>query len=158
MGARRFACVAFVTGEQLYDEQRETISRVFGCSVANGYGSREAGFIAHECPDGGLHIMAEDVLVEIVDDGGTPQPPGAPGEIVITHLATGAFPIVRYRTGDVGALEPNACTCGRTLPLIKELHGRTTDFIVAHDGTVMHGLALVYVVRVRRRLAGNTAD
>src|SRR6185436_18576450 len=64
--------VAFVTAEKLYDEQREVIARVFGCRVANGYGSREGGFIAHECPAGGMHLTAEDVIVEIVDPSGRP--------------------------------------------------------------------------------------
>jgi phenylacetate-coenzyme A ligase PaaK-like adenylate-forming protein len=139
--------VAFVTSERLYPEQRELIARVFGCAVANGYGGRDAGFIAHECPSGGMHITAEDVIVETVDGDGRVQGPGVPGEIVVTHLATGSFPFIRYRTGDVGVLDDRACACGRGLPLIKEIQGRTTDFVVARDGTVMHGLALVYIVR-----------
>lgn len=139
--------VAFVTSEKLYDHQRERISRVFGCPVANGYGGRDAGFIAHECPSGGMHITAEDIIVEIVDEAGNPVPLGHPGEIVTTHLATGEFPFVRYRTGDVGVLDDQRCACGRGLPLLKEIQGRTTDFVVAQDGTVMHGLALIYVIR-----------
>ncbi|MEO1766708.1 phenylacetate--CoA ligase family protein [Thiobacter aerophilum] len=139
--------VAFVTSERLYDHQRETISRTFGCPVANGYGGRDAGFIAHECPAGGMHITAEDILVEIVDEAGRVLPPGEAGEIVVTHLATGDFPFIRYRTGDVGVLDDRSCACGRGLPLLKEIQGRNTDFVVAQDGTVMHGLALIYVVR-----------
>ncbi|MCD0423655.1 AMP-binding protein [Rubrivivax sp. JA1024] len=139
--------VAFVTSERLYDDQREAISRLFGCRVANGYGSRDAGFIAHECPAGGLHLTAEDVIVEIVAPDGRVLPPGQSGEIVVTHLATKDFPFIRYRTGDVAVLDTARCACGRTLPLVKEIQGRSTDFIVAADGTVMHGLALVYVVR-----------
>jgi phenylacetate-CoA ligase len=139
--------VAFCTSERLYDEQRQTISRVFGCPVANGYGGRDAGFIAHECPTGGMHLTAEDIIVEIVDKDGQALPPGQPGEIVVTHLATGDFPFIRYRTGDVAVLGQGACSCGRGLPLLQEIQGRTTDFVVAKDGTVMHGLALIYVVR-----------
>jgi phenylacetate-CoA ligase len=139
--------VAFVTSERLYAEQRETIARIFGCRVANGYGGRDAGFIAHECPAGGMHITAEDIIVEIVDGAGKRQSPGVSGEIVVTHMATRSFPFIRYRTGDVGTLDERLCTCGRGLPLIKEIQGRTTDFVVAQDGTVMHGLALVYIVR-----------
>ncbi|EGJ09807.1 phenylacetate--CoA ligase family protein [Rubrivivax benzoatilyticus] len=139
--------VAFVTSERLYDDQREAISRLFGCRVANGYGSRDAGFIAHECPAGGLHLTAEDVIVEIVAPDGRVLPPGQSGEIVVTHLATKDFPFIRYRTGDVAVLDTARCACGRTLPLVREIQGRSTDFIVAADGTVMHGLALVYVVR-----------
>ncbi len=139
--------VAFVTSERLYDDQRSQIKRTFGCAVANGYGGRDAGFIAHECPQGGMHISAEDIVVEIVDGEGKPQARGTAGEIVVTHLATQSFPFIRYRTGDVGVLDERACACGRGLPLIKEIQGRTTDFVIARDGTVMHGLALVYVVR-----------
>ncbi len=139
--------VVFVTSERLYPEQREKLSRVFGCPVANGYGGRDAGFIAHECPAGGMHITAEDIIVEIVDREDKAQPPGVPGEIVVTHMATQGFPFIRYRTGDVGVLDDRKCPCGRGLPMIREIQGRTTDFVVAHDGTVMHGLALVYIVR-----------
>ncbi|MBL8342368.1 MAG: phenylacetate--CoA ligase family protein [Rubrivivax sp.] len=139
--------VAFVTSERLYDEQRELIARVFGCRVANGYGGRDAGFIAHECPAGGMHLSAEDIVVEAVDPEGQPVPPGQPGELVVTELATAEFPFVRYRTGDVGVLDTRRCPCGRGLPLLSELQGRTTDFVVAADGTVMHGLALIYILR-----------
>src|SRR3569623_937389 len=103
--------VVFVTAERLYDAQRELIELVFGCPVANGYGGRDAGFIAHPCPAGGMHITAEDFIVEVV------------------------------------ALDQGICACGRGLPMRKEIHGRTTDFILAADGTMMHGLALIYVVR-----------
>ena len=139
--------VAFVTSERLYDEQRALIQRVFGCPVANGYGGRDAGFIAHECPHGGLHITSEDIVVETLGADGQPVPSGQAGEIVVTHLATRDFPFVRYRTGDVGVLDDRACPCGRGLPLLKEIQGRSTDFVVAADGTVMHGLALIYVLR-----------
>jgi phenylacetate-CoA ligase len=138
---------AFVTSERLYEAQRKQISRTFGCKVANGYGGRDAGFIAHECPHGGMHITAEDVILEIVDARGAVLPAGVAGEIVITHLASSEFPFIRYRTGDIGVLDAKSCTCGRGLPLIKELQGRNTDFLVAHDGTVMHGLALIYILR-----------
>jgi phenylacetate-CoA ligase len=139
--------VAFVTAERLYDEQRAQIASTFGCPVANGYGGRDAGFIAHECPQGGMHITAEDIIVEVVDPHGQPVADGQPGAIVVTHLATGDFPFIRYATGDVGILDSAACSCGRGLPMLKQIEGRSTDFIVAQDGTVMHGLALIYILR-----------
>jgi len=139
--------VAFVTSERLYDEQREMIGAAFGCRVANGYGARDAGFIAHQCPAGGMHVTAEDVIVEIVDPAGSVLPPGQAGEVVVTHLATGDFPFIRYRTGDVAVRDDRICACGRALPMLREIQGRSTDFVVARDGTVMHGLALIYVLR-----------
>ena len=139
--------VAFVTSEMLYDHQRELIGTVFGCKVANGYGGRDAGFIAHECPRGGMHISAEDLIVEIIGPAGEPVADGQLGEIVVTHLATRDFPFIRYCTGDMGRLAQRDCACGRTLPLLEEIQGRSTDFVVAADGTVMHGLALIYILR-----------
>lgn len=139
--------VAFVTSERLYDHQCDDIARVFGCAVANGYGGRDAGFIAHQCPQGGMHLTAEDIIVEIVDKDGQPVPKGQAGEVVVTHLATGEFPFIRYRTGDVAVLSTQSCSCGRGLPMLEEIQGRTTDFVVAADGTIMHGLAVVYPIR-----------
>ena len=139
--------VAFVTSERLYDHQRELIQKVFGCPVANGYGGRDAGFIAHQCPAGGMHLTHEDIIVEIIDAEGRVLPAGESGEIVVTHLATKDFPFIRYRTGDIGVLDDKLCACGRTLPLMKEVQGRSTDFLVAQNGTVMHGLSLIYIVR-----------
>ena len=139
--------VAFVTSERLYDTQRATISQVFGCKVANGYGGRDAGFIAHECPAGGMHLTADDIVVEIVNEKGQAQPAGVAGEIVVTHLSTNDFPFIRYRTGDIGIVGSTPCSCGRGLPLLEDIQGRSTDFVVAADGTVMHGLSLIYILR-----------
>lgn len=139
--------VVFVTSEYLYPEQRQLIENCFSCKVANGYGGRDAGFIAHECPSGNMHITAEDIIVEIIDAKGQPAKTGESGEIVVTHLATRGYPFVRYRTGDIGVLDDQQCACGRGLPILKEIQGRTTDFVVSQSGSVMHGLALIYVLR-----------
>ncbi len=137
----------FVTAEYLYEYWRTTIAEAFGCPVANGYGGRDSGFVAHECPAGGMHLTADRLIVEIVDNKGRLQPAGQPGEIVVTHLDTPEMPFIRYRTGDVGALAARGCICGRTLPLLERVDGRKTDFIVAPDGRMMHGLSLIYVIR-----------
>ncbi len=139
--------VAFVTSERLYDDQRTVIEKTFACPVANGYGGRDAGFIAHTCPHGGMHITAEDIIVETIGAAGQRTAAGESGEIVVTHLASRDFPFIRYRTGDFGILDTRMCECGRGLPLLREIQGRSTDFVVAADGTVMHGLALIYVLR-----------
>ncbi len=139
--------VVFVTSERLYPYQRELIEQVFQAPVANGYGGRDAGFIAHQCPAGSMHISAEDIVVEIIDRDGQPLPPGQSGEIVVTHLATGDFPFIRYRTGDIATLSAQSCSCGRGLPVLEQIEGRSTDFVVASNGTMMHGLALIYVIR-----------
>ncbi len=139
--------VVFVTSERLYPYQRDIIEQVFNAPVANGYGSRDAGFIAHQCPSGNMHISAEDLIVEIVDPQGCIVPEGKKGEIVVTHMATSDFPFIRYKTGDIAALDSAPCACGRGLPVLKDIEGRTTDFVVAANGTMMHGLALIYILR-----------
>ncbi len=137
----------FVTGEVCYTHQRETIGSVFGVQVTNGYGSRDAGFIAHECPRGRMHLTAENVIVETVDPQGCSLPVGQVGEIVVTHLDAYAMPFIRYRTGDVGRLEPGRCECGRGLPMLDIVQGRTTDFLRLPDGTVRHALSIIYPLR-----------
>lgn len=140
----------FVTSEMLYDEQRAFISQAFGCPVANEYGGRDAGYMAHECPHGRLHITAEDVLIELVDAHGAPVPTGTAGEVVVTNLASGDFPFIRYRNGDVAVMSDEPCPCGRGLPVLSQIQGRTTDFLVATDGTRVHSAALAYVMRSQR--------
>lgn len=139
--------VVFATGETLYPEQRKLIEAAFGAPVANGYGARDAGFIAHQCPSGSLHVSAEHIVVELVDAQGKPVPTGEQGEIVITHMATDDFPFIRYRTGDVGVLARAPCACGRGLPVLESVLGRSTDFIRTRSGNAMHALALIYEVR-----------
>lgn len=139
--------VAFVTAERTYPHQRDVITQVFNCPVANGYGGRDAGFIAHECPAGGLHITAEDIIVEIVDSDGRPLPPGQAGEVVVTQLFTHDFPFVRYKNGDVAVLDNSACPCGRGLPLIKEVQGRTNDFLATEEGGKVHDVAFAMLLR-----------
>ena len=101
--------VAFVTSEVLDPAQRDLIETVFGCKVANGYGGRESGFIAHECPKGNMHITMEDIHVELIDDAGQICSPGELGEVVITHFETKAFPFIRYRTGDYAMFKETSC-------------------------------------------------
>jgi phenylacetate-coenzyme A ligase PaaK-like adenylate-forming protein len=139
--------VAFATGETLYPDQRAIIEQVFGAPVANGYGSRDGGFVAHQCPQGSLHISTEHIVVELLGPDGRPSAPGESGEIVLTHLATADFPFIRYRTGDVGVAARAPCACGRGLPVLAEVHGRSTDFIRTRDGNTLHALALIYEVR-----------
>jgi phenylacetate-CoA ligase len=137
----------FVTSEMLYDHQREKISEVFGCPVANGYGGRDAGFIAHECALGGMHITAEDIIVELIDSDGLAVPDGEPGEVVVTHLCSRDFPFIRYRTGDIAVKDTQPCSCGRQLPLLREVQGRTNDFLVALDGKLLPCGAFTYLMR-----------
>ena len=137
----------FVTGEVLLPHQRELISETLACPVADGYGGRDSGFIAHECPQGGMHILADCTIVEVLDPDGQPVPPGESGEITVTDLYSHEAPFIRYRTGDIGVVSSRQCRCGRALPLLEKIEGRSNDLILAPDGRIINSLALIYAVR-----------
>lgn len=122
------------SAEVLVPAHREIIETEFGCKAYNRYGSREVGTIAMECSEGSLHINATEVIVEVPEPG-----PDGVGELVITQLNNWAFPFIRYRIGDLGGLAAGQCACGRHLPVLTGLQGRVGDYIVAPDGTRIHG-------------------
>ena len=139
--------VVFVTGESLVAGQKETLQRFFKVRVANCYGSRDGGFIAHECPHGQMHLFDQNIIAEIVDLNGQPVSCGQDGEIVITHLDAWATPLLRYRTGDRGRLLSTRCECGRGMQLLGEISGRQTDHLLATNGSMQHALSVIYVIR-----------
>jgi phenylacetate-CoA ligase len=137
----------FTTGERLESRQRAVLARYFDVPVADGYGSRDGGLIAHECSAGIMHIIEPHVVVEIVDADGEVLPDGEIGEIVVTHLENRAMPLLRYRTGDRGAVDSGLCACGRSWRRLREIDGRQSDHLIAGDGALQHGLSAIYVVR-----------
>jgi phenylacetate-CoA ligase len=127
------------SAETLLDEQREIIQSAFGCKVYNRYGCREAGPLAVECPQGKMHLNADYVLVEVLKNN-RPALPGETGEIVITPLFGYGMPLIRYRIEDLGvAAEAIPCACGRGLPVIERIIGRTSDMLVNTKGELFHG-------------------
>lgn len=139
--------VVFCTAEVLYDHQRESIASHFGgVPVVDSYGSREGGFINHQCSEESYHVMDSNYVLEFLKDG-KPAAPGEDGEIVITHLDAWGMPLIRYRTGDVASRRVEGCACGRGFSLMSKVRGRSTDFIVTPDGRWQHALSVIYVVR-----------
>mgnify|MGYP001825215684 FL=1 len=139
--------VVCTTGEPLFDYQRKLIGEAFGSPVANEFGSRDIGFTAHETPQGQMLLMSESIILEVLDEKGQHVPPGETGEAVMTALESFAQPFIRYRTGDMVRVANESCTAGRGLDVIAEVLGRSTDFVVRADGTIMHALAVIYVLR-----------
>src|SRR2546423_8189267 len=90
-----------VGAEKLHPFQRELIERVFGAPVFETYGSREFMLIGAECDrHDGLHLTAEQLLVEVLEDDGSPTPQGEEGNVVVTDLYNYGMPFIRYATGD----------------------------------------------------------
>jgi phenylacetate-CoA ligase len=139
--------VVCTTGEPLFEYQRQLIGRAFQVPVANEFGSRDIGFTAHETPEGQMLLMSESIILEVLDAQDQPVAPGETGEAVMTALESHAQPFIRYRTGDVVRVSGDTCQAGRGLHVIGDVLGRMTDFIVRSDGTIMHALAVIYVLR-----------
>jgi phenylacetate-CoA ligase len=139
--------VVCTTGEPLYPHQRALIEQVFDAPAANEFGSRDIGFTAHETPEGQMLLLSENVILEVLDADGHPVAPGDTGEAVMTALTSSAQPFIRYRTGDLLRLSRVACRRGTGLHVVDDIVGRQTDFIVRSDGTIMHALAVIYVLR-----------
>lgn len=130
------------SAEVLTDASRLKIESFFGTKVFDRYGSRETSVIASECEaHAGLHINAENLFLEFLN-ANRDALDGETGEIVITDLGNFAFPLIRYQIGDLGAPVEGSCSCGRTLPRMHVVAGRTTDFLLAPDGRKVSGAAL----------------
>lgn len=126
--------------EKVYPYQRDAIERVFGTEVFNTYGSREFMLIAAECEKHeGLHVSAENLIVEVVRDDGTPAGEGETGRIVVTDLHNYGMPFIRYEIGDLAIATCRACSCGRGLPLLADVVGRQLDMLRTPEGKMIPG-------------------
>jgi phenylacetate-CoA ligase len=102
--------------------------------VLDVYGTSETKEVAWECPAGSLHVNADVLRLEVLDESGRPLPADAEGEIVVTSLVNRAMPLLRYRTGDRGTLRAGRCPCGLDLPLLGIVTGREVDHIQLPGG------------------------
>lgn len=135
------------TCETLHPFQRERIERVFGCKVFNMYASNEAHTVAMECPaHHGLHVNADNVVVELLDESGCHVPAGETGRVVVTDLWNYGFSLIRLDLQDVAQWLPEGappCSCGMTFPRLSALEGRTADFLTFPDGARVHGFFFI---------------
>ncbi|MDR3470406.1 MAG: hypothetical protein P4M09_01730 [Devosia sp.] len=121
-------------GGAVTDRLRSVVQEAFGAKVVEFYSSKEGGAMAQRCPAGpGLHVNAESVLLEVVDDKGMPVAPGQPGRAVITPFASTAMPLIRYDQGDI-VVAGGVCSCGRCLPTIESISGRERAAFSHPDG------------------------
>jgi len=135
------------TGEHVYPDEKEELEALTGVPFVAEYGCSEIGVIGFDCPHGRMHVMAANVFVEVVDADGRRVPDGEEGEIVVTELNAGHFPFLRYRLGDRGRLTGEACSCGRTLPVLQLSAGRKDDYIVTPEGNRVYDAVLAYTLK-----------
>jgi phenylacetate-CoA ligase len=121
-----------LTGEKVSPSQRILLEDVFGCPVVDCYSSREMSQIAYQCPEGNIHICETNYL-ELVSDN-KPVHPGEIGEVVLTNLHHFAMPLIRYKMTDLAIASTSVCHCGRALPVLQKIVGRTSDAILTGNG------------------------
>jgi phenylacetate-coenzyme A ligase PaaK-like adenylate-forming protein len=135
-GAKLDLAAVLTVGETVTEESREEVKRGFGCPIIDSYGSMEAGYLAFQCPaGGGYHLCAESTLVEVVDVDGMPAPAGSLGRVVLTSLYNYAMPFIRYAIGDYAVAAEGPCACGRTLPRLASIAGRSRNVFTFADGS-----------------------
>ncbi|MFZ2446505.1 MAG: phenylacetate--CoA ligase [Syntrophobacteraceae bacterium] len=121
-------------GEPWTEEMRQEIEGRLFVKATDNYGISEVmgPGIAGECAEqSGMHLQEDHFLAEIIDPvTRRVLGPGEEGELVITTLAKEAFPVIRYRTGDVCSIIDEPCSCGRTMRRITRILGRCDDVVV----------------------------
>lgn len=122
-------------GEVLSDFDREFLESSFKCKVFDRYGMRENTVSAYQCREGNCHINSELALMEFEKEG-KPAEAGQLANIIGTNLHNYAVPLIRYSTQDLGYYIDEKCACGRGLPLMKIVGGRSRDFLVTKRGLV----------------------
>ena len=138
--------VVFTSGELLQSLTRENLVRAYGAPVYDIYGTSETKEIAWECTEGKMHLNADVVHLEAVDESGQTLPIGSEGDLVATVLVNRAMPLLRYRTGDRGTLLAESCSCGCAMPLMGVVTGRKADILVMRDGQRISPYALTCAI------------
>ncbi|MGH8599632.1 MAG: phenylacetate--CoA ligase family protein [Burkholderiales bacterium] len=126
---------AITFGEALPPELRTLVRDAWGVELKDVYSAEEAGYIALQCPASShYHVQSENLLVEVLNDDGRPCAPGEIGRVVITTLHNFTMPLIRYVLGDYAEVG-GACACGRGLPLLTRIMGRSRNMVRLPDGS-----------------------
>ncbi|WP_159433627.1 phenylacetate--CoA ligase family protein [Agrococcus sp. Marseille-P2731] len=129
-----------VTAAPLTPGTRAEIEAALGAPVHDHYRSAEVPWLAGECAEhDGLHIFADVRRVEILGADDAPVPDGTEGSVVASDLTNRVFPVIRYRIGDISSRLRGTCACGRGLPRLGAISGRSSDAVRLPDGTAIAG-------------------
>jgi phenylacetate-CoA ligase len=125
--------VGVLGAEPWSERMRDHMQEWLGIKAYNIYGTSElSGPMFTDCIEQqGVHIWSDLALIEVLDpDSGEVLPCGEKGELTITMLQKEAFPMVRYRIGDITSMDDSVCACGRTHPRIERIQGRVDDMLI----------------------------
>lgn len=135
-------------GDSLPEAERQLIEQEYGVPVFSGYQAAEALQIAFMCEERrGFHINVDDVTVRVLRDDGSDALPGESGHLILSNLTNFAMVILNYRIGDIVRVGTGKCRCGRNLPSIENIDGRSDDFVSTPDGGLFHSLSLLPLVQ-----------
>ncbi|MBP7148063.1 MAG: phenylacetate--CoA ligase family protein [Acidobacteria bacterium] len=139
--------VLVVIGDAMSDAGIRFLEETFGIPVLGLYNAVEAFKLGFSCElRRGYHIHEDICTLRIVGADGARVAPGTVGEVVISNLTNRATVLLNYRLGDIARLAPAPCACGRALPLLDRLEGRTEDIILTADGRAVHGRSVLDAV------------
>jgi len=132
----------------------QRLEKVWGAQAFSSYGATEfeTGFGECSARRGG-HIHPELMMVEIVDDDGNILPHGQAGEIVVTPLGVEGFPLVRFRTGDIGRIDDSSCSCGWNTPRLGPVEGRLAQRL-KHKGTTFYPDNIFNAIQEHKEIVG----
>ena len=121
-----------VDGEYLTKGQRNLIERSFSTRIINIYGHTEGALVGHGCLDSNfLHFMPQNGIIELLDENNRAlKKRKLKGQIIATGFNNYIFPLIRYKTGDIGVKSNLKCKCGRNYNLLKEVEGRIQDYVI----------------------------
>lgn len=133
------------SSETLFSQQREAIEEAFCCKVFDFYGMAERAVYATECENHNGHHLNQDYgITEFLDRAGNPAPMGALARIVATSLHNFAMPMIRYVTNDCSSLKPDACSCGRSFPLMDGVATKNESIVTLPDGRLISPSVLTH--------------
>jgi phenylacetate-CoA ligase len=137
--------LVFTSGELLDEVTRRRIETALATRVLDVYGCTEVKEIAWQCPlSEAYHLNADWLVLEALPE--EPKTGRRGGALLVTSLFNYAMPLLRYALGDTGELLEQACPCGRGLPLVRPILGRSVDYLVLADGAVIPPYALTCAI------------
>lgn len=136
------------------EEMRNTLEEKIGIKACDIYGLSEVmgPGVAMECSEAqdGLHVAEDHFIIEVIDpETLEPVPKGQAGELVFTSLTKEAFPVIRYRTGDIASVTKERCSCGRTTARMSRVKGRIDDMIIIRGVNVFPSEIEHYLLQVK---------
>lgn len=129
-------------GEYLFNRQQEFIKNTLNCNISNHYGCTEIYGIAQQCPLGHMHVLSDNVFLEIEKDN----------QIIVTGLNSYAMPFIRYRLGDKACIRKIKCSCGETSDCLEIKAGRISENVVLSDGKLINSAIFYYIIETINRI------